>query len=389
MADDNSDINNKTVGRRDFLAGVTVPVVAAMIPGVSARQQATSPTGDDPVRVGIIGAGANVRAVQIPGFNAVPDCEVVAIANRSLASSQRVADEFNIPKAYSNWEQLLADDEIDAVLIGTWPYMHRELTIASLESGKHVLCQARMANDAAEARDMLSVSRRYPQLISQLVPTSTSYVIDNILKRLLAENYIGELLSVEVQRVGRNFASYGGELDWRHNREFSGLNVMNLGSTYESMMRWFGPGNQVNAQTRIHVDRRRDENGSAAPVTLPDHVEALYQLQNGAQVHMRFSETTGLATGNQTWIHGSEGTIHVDNDLNVYGGRRGESQLSPIANPQAEQAIYRVEEEFINAIRGIEQITLNTFEIGVQYMDFTEAVHRSAQSGRTITLPLA
>ncbi len=389
MADDNSDINNKTVGRRDFLAGVTVPVVAAMIPGVSARQQATSPTGDDPIRVGIIGAGANVRAVQIPGFNAVPDCEVVAIANRSLASSQRVADEFNIPKAYSNWEQLLADDEIDAVLIGTWPYMHRELTIASLESGKHVLCQARMANDAAEARDMLSVSRRYPQLISQLVPTSTSYVIDNILKRLLAENYIGELLSVEVQRVGRNFASYGGELDWRHNREFSGLNVMNLGSTYESMMRWFGPGNQVNAQTRIHVDRRRDENGSAAPVTLPDHVEALYQLQNGAQVHMRFSETTGLATGNQTWIHGSEGTIHVDNDLNVYGGRRGESQLSPIANPQAEQAIYRVEEEFINAIRGIEQITLNTFEIGVQYMDFTEAVHRSAQSGRTITLPLA
>ncbi len=389
MADDNSDINNKTVGRRDFLAGVTVPVVAAMIPGVSARQQATSPTGDDPVRVGIIGAGANVRAVQIPGFNAVPDCEVVAIANRSLASSQRVADEFNIPKAYSNWEQLLADDEIDAVLIGTWPYMHRELTIASLESGKHVLCQARMANDAAEARDMLSVSRSYPQLISQLVPTSTSYVIDNILKRLLAENYIGELLSVEVQRVGRNFASYGGELDWRHNREFSGLNVMNLGSTYESMMRWFGPGNQVNAQTRIHVDRRRDENGSAAPVTLPDHVEALYQLQNGAQVHMRFSETTGLATGNQTWIHGSEGTIHVDNDLNVYGGRRGESQLSPIANPQAEQAIYRVEEEFINAIRGIEQITLNTFEIGVQYMDFTEAVHRSAQSGRTITLPLA
>ncbi len=389
MADDNSDINNKTVGRRDFLAGVTVPVVAAMIPGVSARQQATSPTGDEPVRVGIIGAGANVRAVQIPGFNAVPDCEVVAIANRSLASSQRVADEFNIPKAYSNWEQLLADDEIDAVLIGTWPYMHRELTIASLESGKHVLCQARMANDAAEARDMLSVSRRYPQLISQLVPTSTSYVIDNILKRLLAENYIGELLSVEVQRVGRNFASYGGELDWRHNREFSGLNVMNLGSTYESMMRWFGPGNQVNAQTRIHVDRRRDENGSAAPVTLPDHVEALYQLQNGAQVHMRVSETTGLATGNQTWIHGSEGTIHVDNDLNVYGGRRGESQLSPIANPQAEQAIYRVEEEFINAIRGIEQITLNTFEIGVQYMDFTEAVHRSAQSGRTITLPLA
>jgi predicted dehydrogenase len=389
MTDNNSKDTGKTVGRRDFLAGVTVPVVAAMIPGVSAQQTATTAAGSEPVRVGIIGAGANVRAVQIPGFNAVPGCEVVAVANRSLASSQRVADEFNIPRAYANWEQLLADDEIDAVLIGTWPYMHRELTLATLESGKHVLCQARMANDASEARDMLAASRRHPQLVSQLVPTSTSYVIDNILQRLLVENYVGEVLSVEVQRVGRNFANYGGELDWRHSREFSGLNVMNLGSTYESMMRWFGPGNQVSAQTRIHVDRRRDENDAAVPVTLPDHVEALYQLQNGAQVHMRFSETTGLAAGNQIWIHGSEGTIHVDNGLNVHGGRRGDSQLSPIANPRAEQAIYRVEEEFINAIRGTEQVTLNTFEIGVQYMDFTEAVHRSAETGRSITLPLA
>jgi predicted dehydrogenase len=389
MADNNSDNNKKTVGRRDFLAGVTVPVVAAMIPGVGAQQAATTSAGTNTVRVGIIGAGTNVRAVQIPGFNAVPDCEVVAVANRSLASSQRVADEFNIPKAYANWEQLLADDEIDAVLIGTWPYMHRELTIGSLESGKHVLCQARMANDATEAREMLAASRRYPHLVAQLVPTSTSYVIDNLLKRLLVDNYVGEVLSVEVQRVGRNFADYDGELDWRHNREFSGLNVMNLGSTYESMMRWFGPGNQVTAQTKIHVDRRRDQNGNAVPVALPDHVEAVYQLQNGAQVHMRFSETTGLSAGNQTWIHGSEGTIHVDNGLGVLGGRRGDSLLSPIANPQSEQAYYRVEQEFINAIRGIEPVTMNTFEIGVQYMDFTEAVHRSAESGRTVTLPLA
>ena len=171
-------------------------------------------------------------------------------------------------------------------------------------------------------------------------------------------------------------------------KKFSGLNALNLGSTYESMLRWFGAGNQVMAMTSIHVPQRLDQNGDAVAVTIPDHIDVLYELANGAQVHMRFSETTGLSNSNQIWIHGSEGTIHVDSALNVFASRRGDRELTPIANPAAQQASYRVEEEFINAIRGIEQVSMATFETGVQYMEFTEAVHLSAQSGQRVELPL-
>ena len=127
----------------------------------------------------------------------------MAVANRSLESSQRVADEFNIPRAYGSWQELLDDDSIDAILIGTWPYMHSTLTLAALEKGKHVLTQARMANTAQEARDMLAASQRHPDLVCQLVPTSTSYRIDNVLKRMIREGYLGEVLSVEPVRAGR------------------------------------------------------------------------------------------------------------------------------------------------------------------------------------------
>ena len=51
---------------------------------------------------------------------------------------------------------------------------------------------------------------------------------------------------------------------------------------------------------------------------MADHVDVLYELANGAQVHMRASESTGLSTGSQTWIFGSEGTIHVDRRQNVF-----------------------------------------------------------------------
>ncbi len=104
---------------------------------------------DEPIRIGLIGAGRNTRERHIPGFQNVPNLEIVAVANRSLESGRQVADQFNIPQVYDNWEELLQDESIDAVCIGTWPNMHRTLTIAALEEGKHVLCEARMATDAA------------------------------------------------------------------------------------------------------------------------------------------------------------------------------------------------------------------------------------------------
>jgi predicted dehydrogenase len=369
--------------RREFLNLGVLPVAAALDSGT-----VTQPAARGVIRIGIIGAGENVREVMIPAFRRIPDCQLVAVANTSLASSQRVATQFDIPKPYPHWKALLADRDVDAVCIGTWPYMHHTLTLAALEHGKHVLCQARMANTAREAREMLAASLRHPELVCQLVPTSTSYRVDNLLRTRLADGFVGDLLSVEIQRVGRGFADPAGALDWRHSQEFSGLNVMNLGSTYESTMRWLGRASRVIAMAKVHVPYRRAANGQRASATLPDHVDVLYELVNGAQVHMRFSETTGLSSGNQTWIHGADGTLHVDDRQTVHGGKRGEAALREIPNPPEGQAVSRVEAEFVGAIRGLEPVTMNTFEIGAHYMEWTEAVHRSAATGQAVHLPL-
>lgn len=384
MTDDPTNAN-RPIGRRTLLSAAALPVAAALAPGGLLAQERRAAPGDR-IRVGIIGAGGIVGSTHIPGLRRMPGVEIVAVANRSLESSRRAAAEFAIARPYADWEALLAADDIDAVLIGTWPYMHRTITLAALDSGRHVLCQARMANDAAEARDMLAASQRHPDLVCQLVPTSGSYRIDRALQGLLAQGFVGDVLSVEVQMLQRGFADFGGELDWRHDPEFSGINVLNVGGTYESVMRWLGPGNRVMAKTRVHVPTRRNESGTERRATLPDHVEVLYELGNGAPVHMKFSETTGLSRGNDIWIFGSEGTIHVDHEQNIFVGRRGDRALTAHPNPPEAQARHRVEEEFVNAIRGLEPVTLNTFEIGVRYMEWTEAIHRSAASGRVVTL---
>ena len=383
-----TDESNKphTLKRREVLAAAAIPVAAALAPPALLAQARSAP---DRIRVGIIGAGGIVSSVHVPGLKRQPGVELVAVANRSLDSSRRAADELGIANAYANWEELLAAGGLDAVLIGTWPYMHRTITLAALDEGLHVLCQARMANDTAEAREMLAASQRHADRVCQLVPSSGTYRIDRALQRLLAERYVGDILSVEVQMLQRGFAAFDGELDWRHDPEFSGINTLNVGGTYESVMRWLGLGNKVVAMTRVQIPARRDEAGRSRTTTIPDHVEVLYELSNGAPVHMKFSETTGLSAGNQIWIFGSEGTILVDNEQKILVGKRGDQALVELPNPREQQAAHRVEEEFINAIRGRERVTMNTFEIGVRYMEWTEAIHRSAASGVAVQLPLA
>src|SRR6476659_10762688 len=100
--------------------------------GNQPERKVIRPMSEKTLRIGLIGAGGNTKAFHIPGLKKRDGVEIVAVANRTRESSQRVADEFAIPKVHDHWQALLEDASIDAVCIGTWPYMHAPLTIAAL-----------------------------------------------------------------------------------------------------------------------------------------------------------------------------------------------------------------------------------------------------------------
>jgi len=341
---------------------------------------------DKPIRVGFVGAGANTRKHHIPKLKAQPGVELVAVANRSKESGERVAKEFGIARVHDDWRQVVEARDVDAICIGTWPYVHRELTVAALTAGKHVLCEARMAMNAAEGRQMLAASRQAPQLIAQLVPAPHTLEIDGTLKRLMAEGYAGEVHAVEVQGTQQaRFADLGDAMHWRQDIRLSGNNVMNMGIWYEAMMRWLGPAKRVTAMTKIAVPRRKDETGAWHEVKVPDHIDILAAFKGNAVAHMRFSSLTALAPPPEAWIFGSEGTLRIEVDARrLTGGRRGDKALAEIPIPADQRIGWRVEEEFVNAIHGREKITHTNFEDGVRYMEFTDAVARSVASGQAV-----
>ncbi|HXD98123.1 MAG TPA: Gfo/Idh/MocA family oxidoreductase [Candidatus Acidoferrum sp.] len=341
---------------------------------------------DKAIRVGFVGAGANTRKHHIPKLKAQPGVELVAVANRSKESGERVAKEFGIARVEDDWRRLMDAKDIDAICIGTWPYMHCELTVAALTAGKHVLCEARMAMNAAEGRQMLEASRKAPQLIAQLVPAPHTLEVDRVLEKLLAEGYAGEVHAVEVQgtQQGR-FAELGDAMHWRQNINLSGNNILNMGIWYEAMMRWLGPAKRVTAMTKIAKAKRKDETGAWHEVKVPDHIDILATFKDNAVGHMRFSSLTAFAPTPEAWIFGSDGTLHVEVDAKrLSGARRGDSALAEIVIPADQRIGWRVEEEFVNAIRGREKITHTNFEDGVRYMEFTDAVAKSYSSGRAV-----
>jgi predicted dehydrogenase len=341
----------------------------------------------EPIRVGVVGAGANTRLHHIPKLQAIPGVEVVSVANRSRESAERVAQEFNIPQVYDHWWDLIEAGDTNAIVIGTWPYMHKTLTLAALAADKHVLCEARMAMDASEAKAMLAAAQAKPHLVTQVVPSPFTLGVDKTVKRLLAEGYVGDLLAIEA-RAGTQFLNPDAPLHWRHDMELSGLNVMTMGIWYEALLRWVGEATRVTAMGRTFVKMRRDEaTGTLKPARVPEHITVLADMACGAQLSLTVSAVTGLAQPDGVYLFGSQGTLHFSGGK-LFGGRKGDAALQEIQIPPEEKGGWRVEEEFVGAIRGQETITHTSFADGVKYMLFTDAVARSMAEGRAIPVLL-
>ncbi|NOY77157.1 MAG: Gfo/Idh/MocA family oxidoreductase [Calditrichaeota bacterium] len=342
---------------------------------------------DQKIRIGIVGAGGNTKAQHIPRLRAIEGVEIVSVCNRSRESSERVAQEFGIPTVYENWLELVEAPDTDAIVIGTWPYLHAPVTLAAFRANKHVLCEARMAMTAREAHEMWEASRQKPHLVAQVVPSPFTLHVDATIQRLIKEGFLGEILAIDVQTNG-SFVDRESPLHWRQNADLSGLNVLSLGIWYEAMMRWVGEATEVMAMGKVAVPLRKNpDSGVLQAVRLPDHVDVIAKMACGAQAHFGFSSIRGLGGSDAGTLFGSEGTLRFS-EGKLFGGRRGDSALKEIPIPPSEQGGWRVEEEFIGAIRGKEKITRTSFEDGVKYMEFTEAVARSIAEKRAVSLPL-
>ncbi|MCI0639746.1 MAG: Gfo/Idh/MocA family oxidoreductase [Gemmataceae bacterium] len=350
-----------------------------------------------PIRIGIIGAGANTRAKHIPGLRAIEAVQIVALCNRRPESTRAAAREFNVPRTYAHWEEVVADPEVDAVVIGTWPYLHCPITLAALEAGKHVLTEARLAMNAAEAHRMLAAAKAHPKLVAQVVPSPFGLKGDLVVRELIDDGFLGELREVHVHGFNAALADPAAALSWRQDAALSGFNMLTLGIVHETLLRWTPPPVRVLAQVHAHIPSRIDpESGVRRAVGTPDSVQVLTILEDGARASYHFSGAAPFGQSMDVLLYGTQGVLHYDlvNDR-IRGASRRHGKTAVKADELEEIAIaaekaggWNVEADFVDAIRQGTPVRFTDFATGVAYMEFTEAVARSADSGAAVELPL-
>jgi predicted dehydrogenase len=338
------------------------------------------------IRVGFVGLGSVCRQKHVPGLRAIEGVKIVAVANRTRESSNRVSAELDIPEVYEDWRELVARADLDAIVVGTWPYMHREVSVAALESGKHVLCQARMAMDYSDALEMYRCARRTGK-VAMVCPVPIGLTKDATMRRYVDQRRLGEIRLVRVHSMSDSFADADAPATWRKDHRLSGLNMHTLGMYVEVVHRWFGWTRAVQASTQTFVAERTDSSGQQLRIEIPDQVLINTELTAGFPV--QYTISTVVHHGEDAIeVYGSEGSLRyeVASDT-LYGAAPGQPMGSATIDVRdtADADTWRVERDFIDAIRdGTEYHP--SFEDGLKYMQVIQAVYDSAREGRRIEL---
>ncbi|MCD6219382.1 Gfo/Idh/MocA family oxidoreductase [Candidatus Calescamantes bacterium] len=232
------------------------------------------------MKLGIIGTGANGRG-HIQVISLFKNINIVALCDpnrNSLSKAEEVLREKGLYspsiKKFRNYEELLKIEEIDAVLISTPNYTHKEITIASLEAGKHVLCEKPMATNAKECQEIIKAQKRAGKAL-QIGLEYRHAPIYQKMKQLIQKGEVGKPWVLWCKEFRGPFAKK--VEDWILQRDKSGGSLVEKDCHHFDLFNWFAKsrplrvsgfgGNEV-------IYQKRD---------ILDHAWVIVEYENGAR----------------------------------------------------------------------------------------------------------
>jgi len=213
----------------------------------------------DRVRLGVVGVG-NVAALNVAGYLEHDRCDVVAVCDPNGERARAAAARWGVDRAYTDLDELLADQDVDAVEILTPTHLHHDHVLAALAAGKHVSCQKPLANSVDQARAMADaagaagVALRVSECFQHYPPLVRA-------KELVAAGAIGRPTHLRMKTVvGQTDSSFQAGLQgdgyvWRLNHLSPGGHLFDDMVHKYAMALWLFDQDIVSVQAAV---RRRD-----------------------------------------------------------------------------------------------------------------------------------
>ncbi len=178
---------------------------------------------EDPIRVGIIGLGRSGWNIHARTLKEMKDkYKIVAVSDLIDERLKEAKDTFGC-NVYSDYKELLKDNDVELVIVATPTYLHPTFTIDSLKAGKMVVCEKPMATNIKDADEMINASKETGMLLT--VFQNRRYSKDFLkVKEVIASGKLGRIVQIRI-----TLNSFGRRWDWQTLREYGGGSLNNNG----------------------------------------------------------------------------------------------------------------------------------------------------------------
>lgn len=349
------------------------------------------------IKVGVIGAGGIAQHAHIPSYQKLESVELVAVADINEKKLDFVKNKFNIPHTFTNYKDLLAMDEIDAVSICTPNYLHKTMAIDAMMAGKHVICEKPICASGAAARELTETAARLGKVfMGAFVQRFSSNSL--FLKKSIEAGEFGEIYYAKGGYIRRRgIPGLGG---WFTTKACEGGCMADIGVHALDRMFWLmGSPKPVAVMGRtfqMFKDAAVDGGWPPAETRIgdifngtndvDDMAQGYVKFENGATLFVEASWAGNCSPNSYIQLFGTKlGVSEEDSKVKIYGELAGGLTDTIPQVPHAEDGYVAELRHFTSCVRD-GKAPLTTPEEIIAVSKIIEGIYKSSETGQEIDL---
>jgi len=303
------------------------------------------------IKVGVIGCGSIAKHRHLPEYFGNEHVEIIAVCDMVTERANEMAKKYNA-KSYKNYEELLADSDIDAVSVCTSNHLHAKVSIAGLNAGKHVLCEKPMATSSEEAEEMIEAARKNNKKL--MIAHNQRFVTSHQkAKQLIEKGEIGKIYSFRTAfgHGGPEGWSADGKESWFFRKKEAFIGAMGDLGVHKTDLLRFLLGEEI-VEVGAFVETSAKENAD-----VDDTAVCILRTESGIIGTLAASWSYVVKEDNSTIIYGEKAIMRLEDDpafsliVQYKNGENVKYELGGIqTNEEGKQTDSQVIKQFVQAI---------------------------------------
>jgi predicted dehydrogenase len=352
----------------------------------------TSEAASRQLGVGVIGCGGIARHAHLPNIQRNPRTRLVAVCDIDLDRAKAFAEEFGDGNtvAYQDYQDLLANPEVEMVNVTTWASAHAAPVIAAAEAGKHILCEKPIAISLTDADAMVEAAKKAGVKMTMGYQPRFGNQWPRV-KEIIDAGLLGDIMGATI--VSANPSSHG--VPWFLKKDLAGGGILIDWGIYTAytLNWWLGKVDRVYGTANTFRKEVEVRGEMVTDIDVEDSVAATLQFASGA-MGVWYANWAVKANHSHTAIDGREGSLILQgNTMRLKSTRINDPDFISgwheitVNEPILVDLHYRKIDHLVSSILDDTPLVL-TGEDGRDALELVLSVYKSAETGMPVDLPM-